>query len=270
MKRISAFLSGIAAIVMIALLAVAAAGSTQGTVVYRVQVSDLTPSLTAGPPDMTSHSYTVTETVSPGSNASFDTLFLAFASNTSNLTYTRSINSSLPLQPFLPAITNQSFTYSSNGTSVNAQISRNGTVTTTFQGQSYSLTSYTFSAQLWTPRPDLSSMNLTSIGQTPVSPLQSTPAAANENVTFSGSILAFQSGLVYSAKAVVQGTASLSITLLSTNLPLNAASASTATQVASIGISAGAIVGALALGVGVRRKKHGASAAEAKPDHWVD
>jgi len=274
MKRISVPLSSIAALALVMGLAVAAAGATQGTVVYRVQGSSLmsgpTSSSTSTP---ASGSYTVTETVSPGSNASIDTLLLAVAGGAGNFSYSRSINSSTLVQPFLPAIANQSFTYGANGTSVAATIARNGTVPLTFQGKSYSLASYAYSLELSFTMPSLGGLNITGLG--PMSGLlqgqiSSALPSSNQTTKLTGSILAFPSGLVYSVAGSVPGLASFSITLLSTTLPLNAGAASAATQVASIGIGAGAIVSALALGMGVRHRRQKQENVERRPDHWVD
>jgi len=273
MRRVSALLSSIAAIAVIAVLAVAAAGTTQGTAVYRVQEPGLSAFVTTTGtlPSTSSISYTVTERVSPGPNSSFNNLFLAIASNGGNFSYSRLVNSSVPLEPFLPAITNQNFTYGGNGTSVSASIARNGTVPVTFQGQGYTLTSYAFSLEITASMPNLSGLNLTSSPLT----INDIPDAAsaltsNTTTTLVGSIYAFPSGLVYSVKADVQGQPSFSVTLLSTTLPLKDPAPSSTMEVVSIGVGAGAIVSALALGVGVRHRKHSEETAEVKPDHWVD
>ncbi len=273
MRRVSALLSSIAAIAVIAVLAVAAAGTTQGTAVYRVQEPGLSTlvTTTGTSPSTSSISYTVTERVSPGPNSSFNTLFLAVASNGGNFSYSRLVNSSVPLEPFLPAITNQNFTYGGNGTSVSASIARNGTVPVTFQGKSYSLTSYAFSLEITTSMPNLSGLNLTSSLLTINGIPDTVPSlASNTTTTVMGSIYAFPSGLVYSVKADVQGQPPFSVTLLSTTLPLSDPSPSTTMEVASIGVGAGAIVSALALGVGVRHRRQSKETAEVKPDHWVD
>lgn len=274
MKRVSSLLSSIVAIAVIAVLAVAAAGSTQGTAVYRIQEAGLSTLLTTtGTSSSTSTvSYTVTEKVSPGPNASFDTLFLALASNAGNFTYSRLVNSSLQVQPFLPAITNQSFLYNGNGSSISFSIARNGTVPVVFQGQSYSMASYAISVEITGPVPNLSGLNLTGTDLT-IAGVQAKVSAlptSNVTTTMTGSVYAFPSGLVYSAKGDVQGQPPFSITLLSTTLPLNGPGPSAATQVASIGVGAGAIASALALALGVRHRKQVRKAAEAKPDHWVD
>jgi hypothetical protein len=266
MRRTSALLSTLAAVTVVLGLVISAAGATTGTAVYSIQFSD----------NGVSHSYTVTETVSPGSNASSDTLFLAVASGSWNVTYSRSVNSSIELQPFLPEVSNQSFSYSANGTTFGASITRSGTVPVSFQGKSYSLTSYAYSLQANGSVPDLSGLNLTAAGAMGGAPQTQLPtglastAMSAVTVKLVGSISAFPSGLVYSVKGTDQGTGSFSITLLSTTLPLSAVGASTTAQVASVGVGAGAAISALAIGLGVRHKQHGEKTTENKPEHWVD
>jgi hypothetical protein len=260
MRRISGVLSSTAAIAMIAMLAIGAAGATQGTSTYSVQFSA----------QGVSNSYKVTETVTPTSNLASDTLYLAVASGSSNFTYSRSVNSSLALQPFLPSITNQSFTYAANGTSVTLQITQNGTVPITFNGGSYKLTSYKFSAEFSAQVPAMDNL---STFQLPAMYNLSTIGGATTGgamvATISGAISAFPSGLVYSLRGSVNGTSTFAVTLLSTNLPLNADTVSAGTQVASAGIGAGAVITALALALGVRSKQN-KKLAQSKPEHWVD
>ena len=282
MRRLSALLSSVAAVAAVVMLAVAAAGATQGTAVYRVQGSDLSAAAGTAGSSASTGSFTVTETVSPGTNASFDTLLLAVAAHSGNFTYSRLVNASSEVQPFLPAITNQSFTYGENGTSVTASISSNGTVPLAFQGGTYTLTSYAYSLEITSAMPSFAGLNLTGmnltglnltsgeIGSLGLASQTPTLMATNETTTLTGTVYAFQSGLVYSVKGEVKGVASFSITLLSTTLPLNTGGASAMMQAASLGVGAGAIGGALALGLGVRHRHQQKRTGEAKPDHWVD
>jgi hypothetical protein len=201
-----------------------------------------------------------------------------------NSSYSRSINSSAEVSPFLPSITNQTFNYASGSGNLSVSIFKNGSLPLQFQGTGYTLTSYSLSAS----------------------------TSSNDSRTaVQGAVTAFPSGLVDSVRLDVsypsvqipgiqgmwpglnssstsplgglagwgafapsqgsQGTVSISITLLSTSLPLNGASSSAATQAASIGIGAGAAVSALAIGLGVRyRGKHRQAVPENKPEHWVD
>jgi len=134
------------------------------------------------------------------------------------------------------------------------------------------MASYAISVEITGPVPNLSGLNLTGTDLT-IAGVQAKVSAlptSNVTTTMTGSVYAFPSGLVYSAKGDVQGQPPFSITLLSTTLPLNGPGPSAATQVASIGVGASAIASALALALGVRHRKQVRKAAEAKPDHWVD
>ncbi len=125
--------------------------------------------------------------------------------------------------------------------------------------------------------------------------------------TLSAAILAFPSGLIYSVKLsapipnlqglgatgigmpglsgnesaistligqlptlALTGTVSLTFTLLSTSLPLAAATASPVEQVASIGVGASAVVSVLALALGVRYRHRRQADAQPKPEYSVD
>ncbi|MDA4113904.1 MAG: hypothetical protein OK474_07645 [Thaumarchaeota archaeon] len=256
------------ALVLLALLlgAVGTAGAaTPGYAVYSVQLSSMG----------VVHRITVNASVAATSNVGYDKLMLGIVSGGSDFNYSRSINSSLNISPFLPSVSNQTFRYASNGTSVSLNVAKNGTVPVQFHGGSYQLTSYALSAQIVT--------NGTS-------------------KAISGGLLTFPSGLIYSvrvsaplpdvqglgAKGVVMpgygtgadpfqslaglpsGTISLSFTLLSTSLPLTGPSSSATEQAASIGIGAGAVVSVLALALGVQYKRKHEPEAQTKPEYAVD
>lgn len=258
MRRAGTLLSAAAAVVVaLGLVVGVAAGATPGAVVYSLQFSA----------NGVSNSYTITETVSTTSNASSDSLLLEIASSAWAINYSRVVNSSLELQPFLPAISNQSFAYSMNGTRLAATIVRSGTTPITFEGGAYSLSVYSYSIQISGSAPPLGALNLTA-GGAPGTSYPPTPLSYDD--TLNGTISAFPSGLVYSVNGSVQGDGSFSITLLSTTLPLGGASSSATVQAASIGVGAGATVSALALGLGVRARKSKQKPVENKPEHWVD
>ena len=272
MRKSSALLSTLLAVTFVSVLAVSAAATSQGTVVYRVQGTFLGAPASIGASTPTTESFTVTETVSPGPNSSFDSVFLGLATGSGNFTVTKLLNSSLPLEPYLPSITNKTFSYSENGTSIAATVQSNGTVPVTFDGSSYSLSSYALTVLIVGSAPDYNAHNLTSAGgltgnlQSVISSLPT----VNESYKIVGSLYAFPSGLVYSFKAAQAGVAEVSVTLVSTNLPLTGPSPSMTVEFASLGVGAGAIVSALALGAGVRQRRIHRKAAESKPDHWVD
>jgi hypothetical protein len=192
------------------------------------------------------HSFVVNESLSHGTSAS-SILSLVLTSSHGNLSYSRDINSSVDVLPYMPAITNQNLSYSFNSTTISATVSSGASVSAAFHGSSYSLSSYAFSVNVDSPRGAM---------------------------TAAGTVLAFPSDLVYSVNGTVNGGDSFSITLLSTSLPLTSSSHSFGSaQATSVGLGAGAAITALALGLGVRFRKSGSThteSREAKPDHWVD
>jgi hypothetical protein len=268
MKRTGIALSTVALLMLLGGAVGSVSAATPGFAAYKVQFASRG----------TSYSLIVNETVAATSNSSYDNLILSLTTGTWNSSYSRSINSSSDVSPFLPSITNQSFSYASASGNFTAGISKNGTLPLQFQGKSYTLTIYLLTAK----------------------------AVYNGSTTaLQGEVSAFPSGLVYSvsinmnypsfsglglqgmlgginpspfsipnglsAALTDQNTANVTLTLISTSLPLNAGSASTTAQVASIGIGAGAAVTALAVGLGVRhRGKQKEVVPEQKPEHWVD
>lgn len=184
----------------------------------------------------------VNESVTPASSPGNSIVLLAVEGTQSNFTYSRVVNSSLTLFPYLPAITSQNFTYSGKSYSVAATVSQQGTSQVTFQGESYTLTDYSFSAEI---------------------------SSTNGSATITGSVSAFPSDLVYSASAQANST-SVSATLTGTSLALSAAAAAPGVQTASAGIGLSLAAGAVALSLGVRMKRKQGSAGSSTPDHWVD
>ncbi len=189
----------------------------------------------------TSRAATVTETVSPSAASGQSILQLEVQGTESNFTYSHVVNSSLTLFPYLPALTNNSYTYSGKSGTFTATLSKGGTSQVTFNGASYTLQDYSFSA---------------------------TYSGANGTRSLSGTIAAFPSDLVYSASASSDG-AQASAELTATSLPLNASSASPATQATSAGIGISLVVGAVAVSLGVKFR-HKPQAEGPKPEYWVD
>jgi hypothetical protein len=187
-------------------------------------------------------SVTVNESVAPSSSPGRSILVLTAEAASSNFTYSHVVNSSSSLFPYLPAVSDQNFTYSGNSYSVSAKISQQGTSQVTFQGSSYSVTNYAFSADI---------------------------VSANGSTSISGTVSAFPSDLVYSVSAQTTN-AGVSATLTSTSLALTAGAAAPALQAASAGIGISLAVGAVALSLGVRMKRKQASSGSSNPDHWVD
>jgi hypothetical protein len=211
------------------------AGSTSpssGYVAYSVQLTQ----------NGTTRAASVNESVTPSSSAGESIVFLAVQGTQSNFTYSRAVNSSLTLFPYLPAISNQSYSYSNSSYTVSGAISQQGTSQVTFQGSSYTLTDYAFSAHV---------------------------GSANGSTTITGTVSAFPSDLVYSATAQANST-SVAATLTATSLSLSGAAAAPALQAASAGVGLSLAAGAVALSLGVRMKRKQAPAGPSNPDHWVD
>ncbi|MDG6925618.1 MAG: hypothetical protein JRN09_03600 [Nitrososphaerota archaeon] len=266
MNRLRVVLAAVALTVFLAGAVGTASAATPGSATYRIQTSG----------QGSAFSMTVNETIASTSNPSYQDLIVKVAAGGSTFNFSRSVNSSDAISPFLPAVSNQTFGYSSAKGSLTVSLVKNGTESLQFQGAARTLTSYSLSGA----------------------------ASANgSSVTFEGALAAFQSGLVYSAalhlsftiqpasisqgalaglnasalpgtsstQGPVTGSETVQVTLLSTNLPLDAGSSSPAAQAASVGVGAGAVVTALAVGLGVRRhNKHSETVPEAKPEHWVD
>lgn len=221
----------LAVVSLLAMVPVAHAASTTGSVAYSVQVTQ----------DGTTKAATVTETVSSSPSAGQSVVSLAVQGAEANFTYSHFVNSSLTLFPYLPAITGDNYTYSGKSGSVTAKISQDGTSQVSFQGKSYTLTDYDFSA---------------------------TATDSNGTQTISGKVSTFPSDLVYSATASFNGTQA-SATLTSTTLSLSASTSSPATQAASAGLGISLAVGAVAISLGVKLRNKPKPEGP-KPDHWVD
>jgi hypothetical protein len=227
----------LASVSLLALVPLAQAASTtasaspsSGYVAYSVQVTQ----------NGTTRAASVNESVTPSAGESI--VFLTVQGTQTNLSYSHVVNSSLTLFPYLPAISNQSYSYSNSSYTVSATISQQGISQVTFQGSSYTLTDYSFSADV---------------------------GSANGSHTITGTVSAFPSDLVYSATAQSNST-SVAATLTATSLALSGTTAAPALQAASAGVGLSLAAGAVALSLGVRMKRKQAPAGPSNPDHWVD
>jgi len=206
-------------------------GASSGYVTYSIQATY----------NGTSRAATVTENVAPSSTAGESIVQLSLQGTESNFTYSHTVNDSLTLFPYLPAISSDSYSYSGKNYTVTATISQHGTSQATFQGKSYTLTDYTFSLLV---------------------------TSSNGSQTVTGTISAFPSDLVYSVSAQgQQGRATA--TLTATSLALSDSSATPAIQATSAGLGLSLAVGAVAISLGVKYR-HKAPSEGPKPDHWVD
>jgi hypothetical protein len=219
------------AALLVASSAVASAPSG-GFVAYRVNVV-----LPSG-----QRSALVNESVGQSSKPGFSDLILQLTGSQQNLTYSRLVNSSTALFPYLSNLASQALDYS-NGTTadVHLNFSATGTTTVTFQGSQYTLNLYSFAAS---------------------------GSYRGMSATVNGTLETFPSTLVYLATAV-SGNASVRAVMVATNLQLTESSTQTA---AATYVGAGLGVGGVAL-VAVfmaRRKDRKVQSQEQKPPHWVD
>lgn len=198
------------------------------------------------------NTFVVNESSVPTNQKDLDTITVGLVSSLQNITYSKVVNtSSIPeVFPFIPGITNQTFSYATHGLSIGAQITNVGTTTFTFNGTSYSAQRYSLS---------LSVKN----------------SSSSKTMLGNGTLLAFPSGLLYSVQIQnSNATYSASVQLLATNLPLKEPSNSMSTTEGIAMIGAG-ILGAVAIAVPwkFRRKKSStksSSSVEKKPSYWVD
>lgn len=241
--HIAEMISRISMVVGLALLSLAlvtpavAAQSSGAThyVVYNINVTSPNDTLSA----------TVNETVGGISSSGLSPVTLQIISSGGNLTYSKLVNSSYSLLPILPSLGTGSYHFTEYNTSISLSITQIGTKSSTFQGQSYNLTNYSFVVLL---------------------------QGSQKSGSFSGQLFVFPSGLVYSALIDFNQTSTASAQLLSTNAPLGTTSAgsSSTAAIAITGGSLGAVaVGAFAL-VRRGRKESSSTNHEAKPLHWVD
>jgi len=200
-----------------------------------------------------SFSAVVNESVAPSSATGMSDVTLAIGSSTQNLTYSKIMNSSDVILPYFPTISNQSLTYQFHNYSISASITQAGSTSAGYNGQTYSLSNFTFNVS--------------------VSGGNKMWASSQSPMGVTGSALVFPSGLVYSASIVANGTDVLSIQLLGTNLPLTSDPSSSITTT-TVGVAGAA--GSILVGVGAfviyRRKNNSQSqgANESKPLYHVD
>lgn len=140
--------------------------------------------------------FLVTESVSPTGQPDFIEVALSLSSELTNFTYSRVVNStSLPMIfPYLPGLTNQSFSYSMQGISISASLDNTGQTPVTFNDNIYQATKY------------LVSFSATNNSKT---------------VSAQGNIVSMPSGLIYSVQLSFNQQSSVDLTLISTDLELN-------------------------------------------------
>jgi hypothetical protein len=225
----------IASLAMVALLIASSAAASQpvrGFVTYQVSLTS----------PKGQHSIVVNETVGPTSKAGYSDLILQLIGKQQNLSYSRFVNASDNLFPFLPSFATRSFDYA-NGTrySIHVNLTAAGATVVTFKGAQYTL-------------------NILAISISGSYGLRTFRA--------NGTVDTFPSSLVYSA-SLGNGTARAQAVLQATDLPLNQSSPQASTA-AYVGASVG--IGALVLGgvFLIRRRTKRVETKREKPLHWVD
>ncbi len=208
----------------------------------------------------------VNESAQPTGQTGFVSLTLGISSTAENLTYSRDINTtSLPeIFPYLPAITNQSLSYQTQGISISANVINAGQTAVTFNSVTYQATKFLVS---------FSAVN------------------SSNALSFSGngSIISMPSGLIDTVQFSLNQTATLNATLLSTNLSLDAPASSINPAGASVLGAALVVAVAIAAPTIYKREKNKAHEEqtqvvenktgqesdvkqedEKKPSFWVD
>jgi len=231
-RSISVALAGLAVVMLFAGSAFAATQSSNGFATYKISV--ISP--------MGVHSVLVSETVKSADKAGFSDLTLQISGTTQNLTYSRIVNSSSVLLPYLPPIPGQAFDYSNKSLSVHANVTQAGTQSVNFQGKNYTLSVY----------------DITLSG-----------TYGNRTFSATGTIQTFPSTLVYGASLSSGIAGQVLIVLQGTDLPLDVPSSAMATA-AVAGAGIGVVGVAAAATLFVRRRDRQAKAQEQKPLHWVD
>jgi hypothetical protein len=213
---------------------VLAAQASQGYVAYRL--------VATGP----TNSYTVTlnESVEPSHQPNLSVVTLSLFSNNWNLSYSRTVNSSIQLFPYLPTLANQSIAYSYKGYSIRLSLQRSGTNEVSFNGEQYQVTNYEFFA----------SINSTT-----------------HIFGAAGNVSTMPSGLIYSVNAVFNQTEVISFQLIATSIPLNDPASLTRTTAMTAAGMVSVAAAAVALPWGIRRRKRPTEPPMgSKPLHWVD
>ncbi|MDG6898984.1 MAG: hypothetical protein JRN12_02450 [Nitrososphaerota archaeon] len=188
------------------------------------------------------HVLIVNETAGPAVEAGFSDLTVELTAGQQNLTYSKLVNSTSSLLPYLSTLSSQAFSYT-NGTSrgFSANFSVVGTTTVTFHGSQYTLTEYSFSTS---------------------------GSYGNRSLSVNGTLETFPSSLVYSA-AVSLGNVSVQAVIQDTDLQL-AQSSATSPSATAVGAGIGVSGFALAAALFVRRRDRKSRSQREKPLHWVD
>jgi hypothetical protein len=255
--RISRFLVAVAVttLVLSPLISAGATTSQQGYVKYEVKVVN-----SSG----TQNTLTLNETVSATSQTGLSVVKIQITSQGGKtLTYSREVNSSLELFPILVLPSGHSFSYQSGSAYFKFNLTKDGSGTASFNGQTYQTTNYLLTVSSSIP----------------------SPSSSGSFQTFSanGILSTLPSGLLYSLSLSFGRVSSSSFTfqanLVATSLsvsdPMGGSppSSGVTTGLVLAGIGAAAVV-AVAIPWKILRGRKGTSdnlgEPVSKPPHWVD
>lgn len=163
-------------------------GQAEGYVKYEISITGISEYFQLS-------DFIVTESIKPTDKADFMNVELSLSSPTTNFTYSKVMNSStLPIIfPYLPELTNQSFSFQREGFSISASIVNTGQSQVNFNDNTYQAIKYLI---------DISATN------------------SSKGINAQGEILTMPSGLIYKAKISLDSQSSVELTLLSTDLDL--------------------------------------------------
>jgi hypothetical protein len=231
-NRIGFSVASLALAFLLVASSAAASQPNRGFAMYKV---DLT--LPSG-----QRSMLVNETVAQSAKPGFSDVVMQLIGSQQNLTYSRIVNASTNLFPYLNNLVSQSFDYS-NGTTgnVHANFTAAGTTVVTFQGSQYTLNVYSFVVSA---------------------------SYHDMALRLNGTLETFPSSLVYSATGG-NGMVALKTVLVATDLQLTQSTTQTSTA-AYVGAGLGVGGVALAAALFARRKDRKIRNQEQKPPHWVD
>ena len=210
----------------------------------------------------------INESVQPTGQTGFVNLILEISSTAANFTYSKDVNATslLEIFPYLPTITNQSLSYQTQGISISAKLTNAGQTSVTFNNTTYQATKFLIS---------FSAANSTNA------------------LSFSGngSIICLPSGLIDTVQLLLNQTASINATLLSTNLSLNSPAGNInplGASVLGVALAAAVAIAAPTIYEKEKKKKHEEQPREdenkrsqekdakqeneddKKPSYWVD
>ncbi|MDG6949634.1 MAG: hypothetical protein JRM77_07300 [Nitrososphaerota archaeon] len=231
-NRLGLTVTSLAFAILLVASSVVAAQPSNGFAAYKIEAVSPTGQ----------HSFIINETVGPASKAGFSDLVLELINGQQNLTYSKLINSTTGVFPYLSSISTQALHYA-NGTSlgISANFTVVGAKAVAFHGGQYTLTEYAFSVS---------------------------GAYGNKSIDANGTIDTFPSSLIYSA-SILLGNVGAQATLQGTNLQLVQPTVGNPSATAvGAGIGLGGF--ALAAALFVRRRERKAQVQTEKPPYWVD